>query len=204
VLDYGCPTPKKKRKDGMPKKHDPKKRKRESNGAPHWEREKFLWEQEQMREWTKVQSKRQKKSKVSGSARRVHFATRLVQPSPTCKHQPTPSPDSVTIGAFKIPILVKVSSVFDRIQSDLGVLPFYSSLIRNFRMFQILRLPRIQISKLTVFVPVVSLWITRLKIVSTLGIVKSALIMDIRPTGASPNQNQSFFGPQQVLHGPAG
>jgi hypothetical protein len=29
-----------------------------SNGAPHWDREKFMWEQEQLREWTYVQSKR--------------------------------------------------------------------------------------------------------------------------------------------------
>ena len=29
-----------------------------SNGAPHWEREKFLWEQEQEHQWTKVRSKR--------------------------------------------------------------------------------------------------------------------------------------------------
>jgi hypothetical protein len=29
VLDYGCP---KKRKDGMPKKHDPKKRERKKRG----------------------------------------------------------------------------------------------------------------------------------------------------------------------------
>ena len=32
-----------------------------SNGAPHWEREKFLWEQEQEREWITVNSCRNKK-----------------------------------------------------------------------------------------------------------------------------------------------
>ena len=31
-----------------------------SNGAPHWEREKFLWEQEQLKEWTVVQSRKKK------------------------------------------------------------------------------------------------------------------------------------------------
>ena len=50
-----------------------------SNGAPHWGHEKFLWEQEQERQWTEVRSKRQKKSSApqSGSAQRVHFAPRL-------------------------------------------------------------------------------------------------------------------------------
>jgi hypothetical protein len=32
-----------------------------NNGAHHWEREKFLWEQEQLREWNYVQSRKQKK-----------------------------------------------------------------------------------------------------------------------------------------------
>jgi hypothetical protein len=33
-----------------------------SNGAPYWECEKFLWEQEQEREWTTVSSRRNKSS----------------------------------------------------------------------------------------------------------------------------------------------
>jgi hypothetical protein len=30
-----------------------------NNGAPHWECEKFFWEQEQLKEWNYVQSKKQ-------------------------------------------------------------------------------------------------------------------------------------------------
>jgi hypothetical protein len=38
-----------------------------SSGALHWEREKFLWEQEQLSEWTYVTSKKQKQSVPSRS-----------------------------------------------------------------------------------------------------------------------------------------
>lgn len=47
-----------------------------SNGAPHWEREKRLWEAEEAKKWTTVISKGQKhpaKPKVS-SGKRVRFA----------------------------------------------------------------------------------------------------------------------------------
>ena len=47
-----------------------------NNGAPRWEREKLLWEQEQQREWTYVHSQKHKRSRSTGSSRvsrRVHF-----------------------------------------------------------------------------------------------------------------------------------
>ena len=52
-----------------------------SNGAPHWEREKFLWEQEQLREWTHIQSKRNKDKHFVRSPqhdRRSHFVPKKV------------------------------------------------------------------------------------------------------------------------------
>jgi hypothetical protein len=92
-----------------------------SKGAPHWERENFLWEQEQLKEWTVVQSRKKKYPKpvVSRSARRVRFAPNLVQDSPKPKHSPTQIPDSITVGAFTFPTTVKFSSVFGRLHHDL-------------------------------------------------------------------------------------
>jgi len=45
-----------------------------SNGAPHWEKEKGLWEAEEAKLWTKVVSKRQKKDAKSVAAKSVKFA----------------------------------------------------------------------------------------------------------------------------------
>jgi len=93
-----------------------------SNGAPHWECEKFLWEQEQQKGWTYVHSR--KKNRVSSDPhfpRRVHFAPKLVQDSPRRKFQPKIDvPPTIRIGEFTIPTSVPVSRVFGRLQKDLA------------------------------------------------------------------------------------
>ena len=86
-----------------------------SNGAPHWEREKFLWEQEQEREWITVNSCRNKKpSQATPRTRCVCFAPKLVQSPPVRKHQPLKVSDSVMIGAFTIPIAADFDNEFQR------------------------------------------------------------------------------------------
>jgi hypothetical protein len=46
-----------------------------SNGAPHWEREKFLWEEEQRLEWTVIQSRKTKSPiKKHKHTKKVRFA----------------------------------------------------------------------------------------------------------------------------------
>jgi hypothetical protein len=51
-----------------------------SNGAPHWEREKRLWEAEEEKKWTEVLSKRQKRAaKKSSSSKVVRFDRNLIQ-----------------------------------------------------------------------------------------------------------------------------
>jgi hypothetical protein len=92
-----------------------------SNGAPNWECEKFLWEQEQHKEWTLVQSRKRKTSKPSSprSSRLVRFARNLVQDSLMPKHRPSSIPDSITIGAFTFPTNVKISSIFGKLHQGL-------------------------------------------------------------------------------------
>ena len=79
-----------------------------------------MWEQEQLKEWTVVQSRKKKYPKpVACSARRVRFAPKLVQDSPKPKHSLVQIPDSITVGAFTFPTTVKFSSVFGRLRHDL-------------------------------------------------------------------------------------
>jgi hypothetical protein len=82
-----------------------------SNGAPHWEWEKFLWEQEQL---IRVQSKRNKKGSVKEKPqKRVRF---------------TPDPiiltasqvNSFKVGDLLVPTTVPISSVFGRLRGDLA------------------------------------------------------------------------------------
>jgi hypothetical protein len=89
-----------------------------SNGAPHWEREKFLWEQEQLREWTCVTSKKQKQTVPSRSrGLRVRFAPGFVSdPSAGASSN---SVDSFVVGNIVVPTVVKISTIFGRILSDL-------------------------------------------------------------------------------------
>ena len=88
-----------------------------SNGAPHWERGKCIWEQEQALEWTLVQHSPKKRAHAT-PAKRVRFAPKLVQDPPTRMHQP--KLDSIRIGAFDVPLYVPVISAFDRLKSDLA------------------------------------------------------------------------------------
>ena len=93
-----------------------------SNGAPNWEREKFLWEQEQQKEWTYVHPrKKQRANSAHRFSRRVHFASKLVQDSPRHKFQPQINvPPTIRIGDFTIPTSVPISRVFGRLQKDLA------------------------------------------------------------------------------------
>lgn len=59
-----------------------------SNGAPHWEREKRLWEEEEAKEWSKVLSKKQKRAVAKASEKRIQFSQNLVQQSPKIKSRP--------------------------------------------------------------------------------------------------------------------
>jgi hypothetical protein len=77
-----------------------------SNGAPHWEREKRLWEAEEARKWEKVMSRSQKRliSKSSRSPRKhpkkVRFAEKLIMHSPTIKSIPSVRPSTIKFGSF--------------------------------------------------------------------------------------------------------
>ena len=93
-----------------------------SNGAPHWEHEKFLWEQEQLKEWTYVQSKKHKHAKPC-IPKRVHFAQKLVHDSPATKHHLEPAGTCIRFGDFIVPLSAPVNRIFGRIikDKDLGV-----------------------------------------------------------------------------------
>jgi hypothetical protein len=79
-----------------------------SNGAPHWEREKRIWEAEEAKQWSKVLSKNQKRlaSKSSSSSKingkQVRFAERIVQASPIVKSKPSGFPQTTKIGNLDV------------------------------------------------------------------------------------------------------
>jgi hypothetical protein len=79
-----------------------------SNGAPHWEREKRLWEEEEAKQWTKVLSKSQKRvaSRSSSSSKcfrkRVRFAEKIVQDSLVTKSKPSGFPQFIKIGNLDV------------------------------------------------------------------------------------------------------
>jgi hypothetical protein len=74
-----------------------------SNGAPHWEREKRIWEAEEAKKWSLVLSKKQKKISNSLEKRKKdRFAEKIVQNSPVRKSHPIEVPQSVKIGSFSI------------------------------------------------------------------------------------------------------
>jgi hypothetical protein len=87
-----------------------------NNGAPLWEREKFLWEQEQLKEWHYVQSKRQKKLSSRSRGRRVHFAPDVSHDPPLHRSDPV---KSFVVGSLVVPTTVRFSNVFGRISADL-------------------------------------------------------------------------------------
>jgi hypothetical protein len=72
-----------------------------SNGAPHWEREKRLWEEE-AKSWNYVMSKRQKQASKKIWKKKVHFAKNLVQDSPKFKFKPPMSTQSIKVGDISI------------------------------------------------------------------------------------------------------
>lgn len=98
-----------------------------TNGAPHWEREKRLWEEEEAKKWTKVLSKCQKNDAKSKSSvgKRVRFASQVAVNSPVKKFAPVlPKGQSILFGTFKAsvaPLGVHLQSfVFGSSESVLG------------------------------------------------------------------------------------
>jgi hypothetical protein len=75
-----------------------------SNGAPHWEREKRLWEAEEERKWSKVLTKSQKRAEKKKSNKRVSFAKRLVSSPPLKKPVPLKVASVIRIGSFDVDI----------------------------------------------------------------------------------------------------
>jgi hypothetical protein len=77
-----------------------------SNGAPHWEREKRLWEAEEATRWKKVMSRNQKRLMYKSSRspskhpKRVHFADNLILDSPVAKSFPSVKPSTIKFGSF--------------------------------------------------------------------------------------------------------
>jgi hypothetical protein len=74
-----------------------------SNGAPHWVREKRIWEAEEAKKWSLILSKKQKSdSNQLGKGKKVRFAEKIVQNSPVRKSSPIEVPLSAKIGSFNI------------------------------------------------------------------------------------------------------
>jgi len=82
-----------------------------NNGTPHWEKEKCAWEIEQEEEWTRVYSKREKRSlkKQENSQKRVRFAKKLVQ-SPKINNPLV----TLNFGSFKTKVDPSSPSSFQR------------------------------------------------------------------------------------------
>jgi len=78
-----------------------------SNGVPHWEREKRLWEEEEAKKWTTVLSKSQKRNAKSQSSavKKVRFAPQIVLASPVKKCEPVlPKAQLICFGSFKVSV----------------------------------------------------------------------------------------------------
>jgi hypothetical protein len=77
-----------------------------SNGAPHWEREKRLWEVEEAKKWSKVISIAQKRlanrsAKTSQPRfKHVRFAEKIMEDSPINKSRPPEVKQTIKIGDF--------------------------------------------------------------------------------------------------------
>jgi len=74
-----------------------------SNGAPHWEREKRLWEEEEAKKWydvLRMSQKRAEKAKAKVSVKKsVRFSSKLISDSPRRIGSPT-----VNFGSIVTPI----------------------------------------------------------------------------------------------------
>jgi hypothetical protein len=88
-----------------------------SNGAPHWEREKRLWEAEEAKRWKKVMSRNQKRLMYKSSRspkkhlKRVHFADKLISDSPVAKSFPSVKPSTIKFGSFVFDLHSNADSV---------------------------------------------------------------------------------------------
>jgi hypothetical protein len=77
-----------------------------SNGAPHWEREKRLWEAEEAKRWKKAMSRNQKRLMYKSSRspskhlKSVHFADNLILDSPVTKSFHYVKPSTIKFGSF--------------------------------------------------------------------------------------------------------
>ncbi|KAJ1283789.1 hypothetical protein BS78_03G153700 [Paspalum vaginatum] len=105
-------------------------------GGAHWQLEKKLWIEEEEKQWTKVS---RKKKPTKGNSKKVTFAHKLVQESPTRKSTPAFPPPSIKIGDIICPldvsmgkssfggspsapaILIKSNTVFSGLKRDLGI-----------------------------------------------------------------------------------
>lgn len=72
-----------------------------SNGVPHWEREKCLWEEEEAKKWTYVLFEAQRKSNKTRK-KSVRFAKKLVQSPPQMKSRPREESTTLVIGTMQI------------------------------------------------------------------------------------------------------
>jgi hypothetical protein len=90
-----------------------------SNGAPHWEHKKRLWEEEEEKLWSLVLSKSQKKAARKVSSKMVCFADKLVQSSPIVKSRPVEVRSTIKIGSFNLDLSNSFDSDANRISSDI-------------------------------------------------------------------------------------
>lgn len=82
-----------------------------SNGAPHWECEKRLWEAEEEKKWSEVLSRRQKQAaKKSSSSKVVGFDKNLIQQSPKVKSRPRELVSSIKVGSVSIDLSAEFGS----------------------------------------------------------------------------------------------
>jgi hypothetical protein len=97
-----------------------------SNGAPHWEREKRLWEEEEAKRWSLVVSRQQKRARKNLPVKRVRFAEKLIQSPPVHISKASESQNFVKIGS----VMVNLSKGFDQVSGNgfvPGSLKFLSS-----------------------------------------------------------------------------
>ena len=91
-----------------------------SNGAPYWEREKRLWEEEEARQWSLVLSKNQKRAAKEASQKKVRFAHPLICSPRKFKSVPPEIKSSVRIGAFELTL--SAGSCDHQVSSGYGIL----------------------------------------------------------------------------------
>jgi hypothetical protein len=91
-----------------------------SNGAPHWEREKRLWEMEEARKWSIVLSRRQKRS-AKARDKKVSFNPKLILDPPPKRLEPVFSKmQTLRFGSFSASIDPKVRAAKSIIIGSFG------------------------------------------------------------------------------------